>query len=142
MEELAEILVPLGVCVALPVLIVWLTTRNSIISNKLRAQIILEAIKNNPSVDPKELAEMFKPAQKNEKEIMHKRLQRGTVCSILGLSGIVGALIISYFGFFTSEDLMMMIFLSRIVLAVGIGALVTFFYQRKHIANNEQPVEK
>ena len=70
MEDLVDILVPLGVCVALPVLIVWLTTRSKIIADKLRAQIILEAIRNNPNVDPKELAEMFKPATKSEKEIL------------------------------------------------------------------------
>lgn len=137
MEDLVDILVPLGVCVALPVLIVWLTTRSKIIADKLRAQIILEAIRNNPNVDPKELAEMFKPATKSEKEILNKRLQRGTVCSFLGLGGIIGSLLISYFGFFTSEDLMVAIFLSVVVLAVGVGALVTFFYQRKQVANND-----
>lgn len=142
MEDLVDILVPLGVCVALPVLIVWLTTRSKIIADKLRAQIILEAIRNNPNVDPKELAEMFKPATKSEKEILNKRLQRGTVCSFLGLGGIIGSLLISYFGFFTSEDLMVAIFLSVIVLAVGVGALVTFFYQRKQVANNDPQDEE
>lgn len=142
MEELVNILVPLGICVALPVLIVWLTTRSKIIADKLRAQIILEAIRNNPNVDPKELAEMFKPATKSEKEILNKRLQRGTVCSFLGLGGIIGSLLISYFGFFTSEDLMVAIFLSVIVLAVGVGSLVTFFYQRKQVANNDPQDEE
>lgn len=142
MEDLVDILVPLGVCVALPVLIVWLTTRSKIIADKLRAQIILEAIRNNPNVDPKELAEMFKPATKSEKEILNKRLQRGTVCTFLGLGGIIGSLLISYFGYFTSEDLMVAIFLSVIVLAVGVGALVTFFYQRKQVANNDPQEEE
>ena len=146
MEDLVDILVPLlvplGVCVVLPVMIVWLTTRSKIIADKLRAQIILEAIRNNPNVDPKELAEMFKPATKSEKEILNKRLQRGTVCSFLGLGGIIGSLLISYFGFFTSEDLMVAIFLSVIVLAVGVGSLVTFFYQRKQVANNDPQDEE
>ena len=142
MEELVDILVPLGICVVLPVMIVWLTTRGKINSDKLRAQIILEAIRNNPNVDPKELAEMFKPATKSEKEILNKRLQRGTVCSFLGLGGIIGSLLISYFGFFTSEDLMVAIFLSVIVLAVGVGSLVTFFYQRKQVANNDPQDEE
>lgn len=146
MEDLVDILVPLlvplGVCVVLPVMIVWLTTRGKINSDKLRAQIILEAIRNNPNVDPKELAEMFKPATKSEKEILNKRLQRGTVCSFLGLGGIIGSLLISYFGFFTSEDLMVAIFLSVVVFAVGVGALVTFFYQRKQVANNDPQDEE
>ena len=146
MEDLVDILVPLlvplGICVALPVLIVWLTTRSKIIADKLRAQIILEAIKNNPTIDPNELAKMFKPATKSEKEILNKRLQRGTVCSFLGLGGIIGSLLISYFGYFTSEDLMVAIFLSVIVLAVGVGALVTFFYQRKQVANNDPQDEE
>lgn len=146
MEDLVDILVPLlvplGVCVVLPVMIVWLTTRSKIIADKLRAQIILEAIRNNPNVDPKELAEMFKPATKSEKEILNKRLQRGTLCSFLGLGGIIGSLLISYFGFFTSEDLMVAIFLSVIVLAVGVGSLVTFFYQRKQVANNDPQDEE
>ena len=146
MEDLVDILVPLlvplGICVALPVLIVWLTTRSKIIADKLRAQIILEAIKNNPTIDPNELAKMFKPATKSEKEILNKRLQRGTVCTFLGLGGIIGSLLISYFGFFTSEDLMVAIFLSVIVLAVGVGALVTFFYQRKQIVNNDPQDEE
>lgn len=146
MEDLVDILVPLlvplGICVALPVLIVWLTTRSKIIADKLRAQIILEAIKNNPTIDPNELAKMFKPATKSEKEILNKRLQRGTVCTFLGLGGIIGSLLISYFGFFTSEDLMVAIFLSVIVLAVGVGSLVTFFYQRKQVANNDPQDEE
>ena len=146
MEDLVDILVPLlvpiAICVVLPVMIVWLTTRGKINADKLRAQIILEAIRNNPNVNPKELAEMFKPATKSEKEILNKRLQRGTVCSFLGLGGIIGSLLISYFGFFTSEDLMVAIFLSVIVLAVGVGALVTFFYQRKQIVNNDPQDEE
>ena len=146
MEDLVDILVPLlvplGVCVVLPVMIVWLTTRSKIIADKLRAQIILEAIKNNPTIDPNELAKMFKPATKSEKEILNKRLQRGTVCTFLGLGGIIGSLLISYFGFFTSEDLMVAIFLSVIVLAVGVGSLVTFFYQRKQVANNDPQDEE
>ena len=146
MEDLVDILVPLlvplGICVALPVLIVWLTTRSKIIADKLRAQIILEAIKNNPTIDPNELAKMFKPATKSEKEILNTRLQRGTVCTVLGLGGIIGSLLISYFGFFTSEDLMVAIFLSVIVLAVGVGSLVTFFYQRKQVANNDPQDEE
>ena len=146
MEDLVDILVPLlvpiAICVVLPVMIVWLTTRGKINADKLRAQIILEAIRNNPNVNPKELAEMFKPATKSEKEILNKRLQRGTVCSFLGLGGIIGSLLISYFGFFTSEDLMVAIFLSVIVLAVGVGSLVTFFYQRKQVANNDPQDEE
>ena len=146
MEDLVDILVPIlvpiAICVVLPVMIVWLTTRGKINADKLRAQIILEAIRNNPNVNPKELAEMFKPATKSEKEILNKRLQRGTVCSFLGLGGIIGSLLISYFGFFTSEDLMVAIFLSVIVLAVGVGSLVTFFYQRKQVANNDPQDEE
>lgn len=138
---LYQVLVPIGVCVVLPIMIVWLTTRTKINADKLRAQIIIEAIKNNPNVDPKELAKMFQPEQKKEKDSLAKRLQHGMVCTLLGLSGIAGALIISYLGYFTSEDLMVMMFLSVVVLAVGISTLVRFFYQRKQ-SQNEQPAEE
>ena len=44
-------LIPLGVCVVLPVLIVWLVTRAKINKDKANKEIVLAAIEKNSDLD-------------------------------------------------------------------------------------------
>lgn len=127
-----------SICVILPIIVTWLGTRTKIKTAQLRAQIIMEAIKNNPGIDPDKLAEAINPKKPNEeKERLYRRLQRGSILGLLGIAGIAGAVVIAWAGFFTTEDLMVMIFLSVVVLAIGVGNLITFLYQRKQISTEE-----
>ncbi len=48
--------VPLGICVALPVLVVWLFTRAETKKENRKADVLIEAIRNNAGVDADGLA--------------------------------------------------------------------------------------
>ena len=50
--DLEAILIPLGVCVALPVLIVWLVYRSRTNKDNRRAEVLIEAIKANGGIVP------------------------------------------------------------------------------------------
>ena len=90
-----NILVPLGVCVALPVLIVWLVARVRKNETDRKAEIMLKAIENGQSIDP----EFFKPSKKNV-SVKKELLDKLNGACITGLMGIAFLLIF----FFTNND--------------------------------------
>lgn len=118
-------LVPIFVCVVLPVsivLIVYLTRMNS--DNK-RAQIIIKAIEANNDIDADKLAESLRKPQRSAKEILHSRLLCGCIFSFLGVAFEVSAWI---------DGLQEMLALcGGACLAVGLGFLVTCYVTRKDI---------
>ena len=58
--ELVGLLVPLGVCVVLPVMIVWLVTRTRQNETNKKTEIMLKAIESGATID----ADFFKDTQK------------------------------------------------------------------------------
>ena len=50
-SQLEDILVPLGICVALPVMIVWLVMRKKTNETNRRTEIVLAAIEKNSEID-------------------------------------------------------------------------------------------
>ena len=56
-DELTGILVPIFICVVLPVTCVWLVVRKFINADNRRSEVIIEAIKANSGIDADKLAE-------------------------------------------------------------------------------------
>ncbi len=122
---MVEIIVPIGVCVVLPVMVVWLVfrSRNHIVDRK--ADVLLKAIENGQDIDPEMFAsdDRSKRTKRSLKMNLLGRLQTGIILVIMGAGLVACAMLIP------GKDSLFII--ASILLAIGIGFCVAFFVGRK-----------
>ena len=130
-----DILIPLGVCVVLPVMIVWLVTRARQNETNKKTEIMLKAIEAGATLD----ANLFKDAhkkQKSTKERLLNRLVWGCATSLLGVAlatlGIV--LWVNWNGTTSNDSFVVPLIFAGIFLAIGIALFTGFFVGRKMLA--------
>lgn len=136
MAYLEDILVPIFVCVVLPVSIVLITSLVRINSEKQHAKIVIKAIEANKDVDTDKLIESMRKPKKTALEILNLRLLRGCIFSLLGIvfliSGLVDLFVIGDSVFYISAGAF---------LSIGISYLIVYFVTRKQVqtdSNEEQ----
>ena len=139
METLEDILVSLGVVVALPVLIVSIIFRSVMAADRNRKEIILAALEKNPDLNVEDLVKRMNKSEKLIKEKLLAKLQRGCLCCLMGV-----ALVLLYF--FLSVQNEFLIIAGAALIAVGIAFLVSYFVGRcmleKEILAEEQSMNK
>lgn len=122
---MVEIIVPIGVCVVLPVMVVWLVfrSRNHIVDRK--AEVLLKAIENGQDIDPEMFAsdDRSKRTKRSLKMNLLDKLQAGIILVIMGAVLVAGAMVIP------GKDSLFII--ASILLAIGIGFCVAFFVGKK-----------
>lgn len=127
METLEDILVSLGVVVALPVLIVSIIFRSVMAADRNRKEIILAALEKNPNLNVEDLVKRMKKSEKLIKEKLLAKLQRGCLCCLMGV-----AFVLLYF--FPSVQNEFLIIAGTALIAVGIAFLVGYFVGRRMLA--------
>lgn len=136
-EALGEILIPLGICVGLPVLIIWLVTRAATNSENKRAQILIEAIRNNKDIDLTNISEVMRRPRRSALQLLNLRLLRGCIFSLLGVAlGIAMAVFASTDPESHVQNSLMI--LCGASLAIGISYLIVYFVTRRQTAGEEQ----
>ena len=81
MEGTIALLIPICICVVLPVMVVWLVTRARIKKNEQKMAVLVKAIENGVEIDP-ELLVSETESSRNTKMKLIKKLTTGIVCSI------------------------------------------------------------
>lgn len=127
METLEDILVSLGVVVALPVLIVSIIFRSVMAADRNRKEIILAALEKNPNLNVEDLVKRMNKSEKLIKEKLLAKLQRGCLCCLMGV-----ALVLLYF--FPSVQNEFLIIAGTALIAIGIAFLVGYFVGRRMLA--------
>ena len=138
-----DILLPLGVCVVLPVMIVWLVTRTRQNETNKKTEIMLKAIESGATID----ADFFKDAQKNQKSTKERLLNRliwGCAASILGVGLAVLGIVqwVNWNGTSSNDSFIVPLFFAGIFLAIGIALFIGFFVGRKMLAKEMEAEEK
>ncbi|MCM1052020.1 MAG: hypothetical protein NC349_08665 [Paenibacillus sp.] len=129
--DLEAILIPLGVCVALPVLIVWLVYRSRTNKDNKRAEVLIEAIKANGGIDADKLAEAFGEKRKTLKDRLATYLLRGCIFSLTGVAVGIALAWMGFAGGMSTDGMEFYIIATGVLLAVGAGYLITYFVIRK-----------
>ena len=132
-EVLIGTLVPIFVCVVLPVSIVWLISRAGVNKDRQRSQVVIEALKNNPDIDINEILKTYSVKEKTPQERLQNRLLRGVLFSILAVA-ITVFVIFDVYGLGNQG----MLVLDIVFYGLGISNMVVFFLQRKHLADSQQ----
>ena len=127
-------LVPICICVVLPVLIVWLVGRVKQNETNRRTEIMLKALDNSEKID----ADFFR-SLREEKSLKKKLLSRLTSACITSLIGV--AFLAN--GFLNeSIDKGQCILAGGILLAVGIALFIVYFCGKKLMAKEIEAEEK
>ena len=129
-----DILIPISVCVVLPVMVVWLVNRTRQNEINRKADIMLKAIESGATID----ANFFKAQQEN-KSIKERLLKRLTGACIFTLTGLVFA-VIGLFNWtnltenMSNDSAVIPMIFGGLFLAIGISLFVVFFVVRKMLA--------
>jgi hypothetical protein len=140
-----DILVPIGICVVLPVMIVWLNNRTHQNETNRKTEIMLKAIESGATID----ADFFKAQQdqktpKTIKERLLKRLSGGCICTLTGLAlEIVGIVnYVKWDGTMSNDSAVVPMILGGILLGIGISLIVVFFVGKKMLAKEMEAEAK
>ena len=134
-EDLAGLLIPIGVCVALPISIVYLILKRKIISENNKKEIILAALEKNADVNIEELVKKTSAPDKLLKEKLLKKLQWGLMTVVLGIGLLIYAILVS-----PDVNLQLYVIGSVALLAIGVSLLFTYLFGKKMLAK-EMEVE-
>lgn len=131
---MASILVPIFVCVVLPVAIVIITSRSEVEKEKQKANIIIKAIEANNNIDADKLAESLKKPVKTARQILNARLLRGCIFTLAGLLICsVGIVNLCTGCSFSADSVTIPSIFGGASIAVGISFLIVYFVTRKQV---------
>ena len=134
-----DIIVPIGICVVLPVMLVWLVTRVRRNEIEKKTEVMLKAIESGATID----SDLFKEAPKKRKSTKERLLNR-LICGCA--ASIIGATLtaIGIIPWMTLEDdtFAPLLIFGGISLAVGIALFIGFFVGRKMLAKEMEAEEK
>lgn len=129
-----DILIPIFVCVVLPVSIVLIEFLASMNNDNKRAKIIIKAIEANCPIDADKLAEALRKPQKSAREILNKRLLRGCIFSLIGLLLIIlGIVNMAMDSEFCVDGVSVPLIFGGGSMAIGISYLIVYFVTRKQV---------
>lgn len=133
------ILVPIFICVVLPVAIVLIVFLYNMNSDNKRAEVLIKAIEANKDIDTDKLAEAFSKPRRSPREILNLRLLRGCIFTLCGLGFVIFGLV-GLANDFTirMEPVMIPMICGASCLAVGISYLIVYFVTRKQLADEDK----
>ena len=132
-----QTLLPLCICVVLPIMVVWLWTRMKTRNNDKRAEIVLEALKKDNDIDAGKLVEALASPKKTALEVLHNRLMYGCRFSLVGIAILICSYA-SYLKFYDDGIWYNLLVVGSIVLAIGISFLVVYFVTRKSVTETSE----
>lgn len=136
---MTSILVPVFVCVILPIAVVLITSLSKMNAENKRTQIIIKAIEANKDVDTDKLIESLKKPQKSNREILNGRLLRGCIFSFIGIVFAIEGIVSTAIGTeFRPETDTIPFILGGIALSIGISYLIVWKVTCKQIDSNNE----
>lgn len=127
-------LVPIFICVVLPVAIVLIVSLTKINADNKRTEVIIKAIEANNDIDADKLAESMRKPRKSAREILNYRLLRGCIFSFVGLVlviiGLVSLIAGSEIG---ADNVTVPMIFGGVSIAVGASYLLVYAVTRRQI---------
>ena len=141
-----DILLPIFMCVVMPVAIVWLVMRTKLNETNKMAEIMLKAIESGTPIDPDFFKTQTQTLRKSLKERQLGWLTAACILIVLGLGSIlVGGIIIlvNNWSYETAPSAYSLItFAGGLVLVIGLALLVVFFIRKRILAKELEAEEK
>lgn len=139
-----DILIPIFICVVLPITIVWLVSRAKQNETNKKAEIMLRAIEAGVPVDMSQFNDP-KKAPKSIKKGLIEKLNGACITSLMGAAFLTFGIVRYFNPAFGGEDMFLQDLLipaGAIMLAVGIGMFISYFAGKKLLAKDIEAEEK
>jgi hypothetical protein len=138
-----DILVPIFICVVLPVAIVWLIARTRQNETNRKAEIMLKAIESGAQVDMNQFNTQKKSPKTLKQELLDK-LTGACVTTFMGIAFLIWAFIGYYNPGFTDGRLFNRLapVTGGVLFAIGIGLFISYFVGKKMLAKEIEAEEK
>lgn len=135
---LVQLLVPISICVVLPVMIVWIVAKARAQEVNKRTEVLLAAIEKNSDLDVDKFFQKMSPEKHTIKERLLAKHQKGLIMTVIGGSGLIGCIA---WLLFLPYDVFMVFVMSVVfvaLLAVGIGFFVNYKVGKKMLEKEMQ----
>ncbi|MDE6022981.1 MAG: hypothetical protein K2G13_05705 [Muribaculaceae bacterium] len=138
---MSETLVPIFVCVVLPIAIVLIVSLRKRNSDNMRAEILVKAIESGREIDTKRLTDALQTPRPTQCEILYARLLRGCIYTLVGIALIIIYLIGLWSNSIDNDLMSFSLFVGPLGLAVGMAYLIVYFVTRKQVLE-EKSIDK
>ena len=132
--NLIEMLLPVGVSVVLPIMVVWLVMRYKEHESNKRSEIILAVLEKNPDVDVEEYLKKLNPPTKTIKERLMSKLLWACVLMGLGFVCVGFTALLGYIGEFGKEPIIIFGLPGGALFALGVAFLIVYLVSKKTLA--------
>ena len=133
-----DIIVPIGICVILPIIIVWLVLKARKNETDRKAEIMLKALEAGVPIDPNLLSAQPKKKARTVKRDLLERLNGACVTSALGAAMILISVFTNYEKYYGIP----MTVIGGFLLAIGIALFIVYFVGKKMLAKEIEAEEK
>ena len=145
MEEIMEVflitIIVIGVCVVLPLLIVWMTNKRKRHEIDKKTEILKTLLEKNPDLDPVEVMNKLNMSQdsskKSLKQSLLEKLLNGCICMLVGLV----IFLTHHYGMIFLGSKAMGIVGGGVLTAVGV-AFIIYYCVSKNVLRNELEAEE
>lgn len=144
-SKLVNALIPICICVVLPIIIVRLITRERINRDNMRKDIILAAMEKNTDIDIEGMMKKLNGANESKKLLKEKLLTKLLVGSVMAGFGIfvyVAMAVYIWLHRFNNDMFICLSFAAVPALAIGIAFLINYFIGKKMLAKEMEAEEQ
>ena len=133
-EELCQVMIPIGICVILPISIVMLYLRARKHETNKRTEILLAAIEKNAEIDVDDFLAKLAPPKKSIKQMLLAKLMWGSIITAIGAGAMGYTIYADVMGEMPVGILQNCYLFSAPILLVGVAILIVFFVSKKMLA--------
>lgn len=134
-QEIMESLVTLGICVVLPITVVYMTMRKKRHETDKRNEIALAVIEKNGNIDVQDIIKSLTPPQKSLKERlimkMHYELIAASIFTIFAAAIFIALVVVGSMGINKEEIYAMGLIFGIPSLAVGVSMFIAYNSSKK-----------
>ncbi len=138
--DIGTVIIPLGICVVLPVACVCLFVYMKNHEINKRSEILLAAIEKNVDINVDVFFRKLADSQQTLKERILKKLTKGLLFSAVGLGCLCITAWMSFNGYDT-DNISAMLFVGIIPLFVGVSYIIAYFMSKKDLAKELEQEE-
>ena len=140
LRNLIDTIVPLAICVVLPMVALWLHLRHRRHESDLRTQIVMTAIEKNGEIDVQQFLQSLTPPEKPRRSLrerlvmlLHWEVLFGTLLTTFGTGMLLFIPIGLTFLNWRSNDTIPFIIFGLPSLAIGLGLLVAYGVGKRNL---------
>ncbi|MCH5224027.1 MAG: hypothetical protein J1E82_08285 [Muribaculaceae bacterium] len=127
-NQAVGMIISLGVCVVLPVAIVWIVFYANMKKNQMQTDIILEGLKSNPNLDIEKIMDSFRAQRLSPIEKVNRKLLRGSIFTLFGIAFAFTAAFCP-----DPDDAFDFWIICAVSASVGIGFLISYWFAYKNL---------